>query len=97
MKTPNRYYELQNQLPQLTGTAKQIKWATDIRAKHFHQLWEEGFHGTDESFIADCAKLPADAKWWIEASQAAHPATNIHIKILQILELWYQTPAGSDY
>lgn len=98
MKTPTRFYdELQNQLPKLIGSPKQINYAKNIRAKQFHELWQDGFHGTDESFVTDCAKLPSEAVWWINSSKAVYPEVVLHIKILQLLGLEYVTPAGADY
>lgn len=51
----------QGDLPALTGSEKQVSWATMIRFKALKALESAGVSGVKEAFAAQ-----ASAKWWIE-------------------------------
>lgn len=80
-------------LEKLTGSSKQINWATSLRDKALQYICKQGWHGTSESFLEDVHKLPTDASWWIDnqIANSSHEATR------QFLGLEYTTPAGADY
>lgn len=80
-------------LPKLTGTSKQVEWANQIREKACKWLWEQGFHGTVESYEKDCGKLPTEASWWIENGKD-HSAGEA---VREFLGFEYLAPAGADY
>jgi hypothetical protein len=85
---------INNDLPQLAGSDKQIKWATDIRANILNNMY------TVEKMIAkantdndprldiytqalDCIKSQSQASWWIDnrntSAQMLHYYTSMTI------------------
>lgn len=78
-------------LDPITGTKGQKKWAESLRARGIYSLWEQGFHGTTESFQADCKKLPTNADWWIENKDCLLNAQRL------FLGFRYLTLGGSNY
>lgn len=78
---------------ELTGSKKQIEWASRLRNDAAAYVWEQGWHGTFASFGEDMEKLPTSATWWIEnrIANSAHEAVRKH------LGLEYLTPVGADY
>lgn len=74
-----------------SGSRRQIEYAGDLATRAIRHIWQQGFHGTSESFLADVRSLPQDATWWIDNKEAPHAAA------MKVLGIEYATPAGSDY
>jgi len=77
-------------LKPLTGSRKQIEWATELRGKAVQYLDKE-FWTTEELWQELIEKLPTDFNWWIENKKHPHEAARI------FLGLEYITPPGADY
>lgn len=68
--------ELKSNLPQLTGTEKQIAWAEKLRIKFLDFAFQEygrgttgGLSKTEKQIILDKINLATSAKWWIELNE----------------------------
>jgi hypothetical protein len=53
-------------LPDLTGSARQVAWATQLRDAATNYIWKQGWHGDYSQLSRDMGKLPTEAKWWID-------------------------------
>jgi hypothetical protein len=78
-QTPQTEAKVPLDLPDLTGTDKQIAWARDIRAQYLQALQARGLKWDAVKANADHPKvrpeldklLTTDAKWWINHRTAS--------------------------